>query len=76
MRTNHDVEPLVYPGNMFQTTQNMGLTKRELFSVLLLAGMLANPDNREISHQVLTIEAIGHADLLIEALAKGDQEAE
>jgi hypothetical protein len=51
----------------------LGLSKREHFAVLLLAGMNANPDRAAASLLMVT-DAINQADLLIEALAEADRE--
>ena len=48
----------------------IGLTKREHFSALILAGMCSNPDiSQEVHAEELVRQAIGQADLLIQALA-------
>jgi hypothetical protein len=51
----------------------LGMSKREHFAVLLLAGMNANPD-RAAASLVMVTDAINQADLLIEALAEADRE--
>ena len=49
---------------------SIGLTKREHFSALILAGMCANSDiSQEVHAEELVRQAIGQADLLIQALA-------
>lgn len=51
----------------------VGLSKREHFSVQLLAGMNANPDRADATHLMIA-DAIAQADLLIEALSRADRE--
>ena len=52
-----------------------GMSKREHFASLLLAGMNANPD-RATATNLMIQDAIAQADLLIEALNKADRDGE
>lgn len=49
-------------------TQTWGLTKRELFAVMALQGLLANPNVKDWSMRDLSQDAVDNADLLIKRL--------
>jgi hypothetical protein len=50
----------------------VGMSKREHFAVLLLAGMNANPEKATATHLMIE-DAMLQADLLIEVLGKADR---
>lgn len=58
----------------FETTERPGLQKRELAAMLLMAGIYANPDDTQKSHQRCAEEAVEGADHLMRHL-KNTREA-
>lgn len=54
-------------------SQQEGLSKREYFAGLAMAGYLANPDTGGESSELICSWAIGQADALLAALAKDGQ---
>jgi hypothetical protein len=54
--------------------ERRGLSKREHFAVLLLAGMNANPNHAEVGSYTLCDWAIDQADRLILKLSQADRE--
>lgn len=50
-----------------------GLSKREHFAVLLLAGMNANPDNKELCHADMIDLALNQTEQLLKALSEADR---
>lgn len=65
-----------FPNDGSLILSRKGISKRDHFASLILAGMNANPDPqfRELTYMEMVERSIEQADLLIEALVKADRE--
>lgn len=65
-----------FPNDKSMILSKNGISKRDHFSSLILAGLNANPDPQfaQLTHIEMIERSIEQADLLIEMLARADRE--
>jgi len=67
---HHPAYPTNTQGICDPTTQEQGLTKRELIAAMVIQGVQANPSSDEWTHAEIARFAVRSADALIEELSK------
>lgn len=68
-KNNESAFPIVHMNAEDSWTQELGLSKRELFAAMAMQGLLSDPQ-MNAPHEPVAQAAVGYADALLKELAK------